>query len=158
MAATGVGAGGALRARRAVALSATTTQDRAVPSDDADDVDADGALSPATAHALLTAAASASSSSTAASQQKQPHEPPGPKPRIRVRALLGHVALVAAAAYGVANVEIRTPTAVWAIVYYLVCGFSYTAGYHRHYAHRSFQVRGGGASARGGRHEGTRGR
>jgi len=134
MAATATGAAGTptLRQRR---LAPTTTLQHATAADDAADVDA---ISPTTARTLLMQAAG---STADPEHSRLPSDPPGPLPPLDPVAVLFHLGLVAAIAYGVATTPLRTPTAVWAVIYYLICGFSYTAGYHRHYAHKSFQVR-----------------
>ncbi|KAG0173104.1 hypothetical protein DFQ28_001051 [Apophysomyces sp. BC1034] len=46
----------------------------------------------------------------------------------------------AIAGYGLLTTELQTKTLIWALVYYLITGLGITAGYHRLWAHRSFQA------------------
>ncbi|KAJ7581517.1 hypothetical protein C8J56DRAFT_1102718, partial [Mycena floridula] len=42
--------------------------------------------------------------------------------------------------WGIFNVPLQTPTLIWSIVYYFLTGLGITAGYHRLWAHRSYNA------------------
>lgn len=44
------------------------------------------------------------------------------------------------ALFGMAYVPLRLPTAVWMVVYYFWTGLGITAGYHRFWAHKSYDA------------------
>ncbi|KAL7416327.1 hypothetical protein BDY24DRAFT_379311 [Mrakia frigida] len=44
------------------------------------------------------------------------------------------------AVYGFYNVAWNNKTAIWCFIYYLVSGLGITAGYHRHWSHRSYNA------------------
>ncbi|KAI9023959.1 stearoyl-CoA desaturase [Hyaloraphidium curvatum] len=44
------------------------------------------------------------------------------------------------ALYGLLTVPLRLPTAIWAVVYYAWTGLGITAGYHRYWAHKSYDA------------------
>jgi stearoyl-CoA desaturase (delta-9 desaturase) len=44
------------------------------------------------------------------------------------------------ALYGILTVELQTKTLIFSIIYYFVTGLGITAGYHRYWAHRSYQA------------------
>jgi len=43
--------------------------------------------------------------------------------------------------YSLLTIELQTKTLIWAIIYYYLTGLGITAGYHRYWAHRSYQAR-----------------
>ncbi|EPS98351.1 hypothetical protein FOMPIDRAFT_1061396 [Fomitopsis schrenkii] len=46
----------------------------------------------------------------------------------------------AIALWGILNVSLRWETAVWSVIYYFITGLGITAGYHRLWAHRSYNA------------------
>jgi stearoyl-CoA desaturase (delta-9 desaturase) len=44
------------------------------------------------------------------------------------------------AVYGMLTTELQTKTLIWSIIYYYATGMGITAGYHRYWAHRSYQA------------------
>lgn len=50
------------------------------------------------------------------------------------------VAIPFVALYGIFTTDLQTKTFVWSIIYYYVTGMGITAGYHRYWAHRSYQA------------------
>ncbi|KAI0728866.1 delta9-fatty acid desaturase [Fomitopsis betulina] len=46
----------------------------------------------------------------------------------------------AIALWGILNVNLRWETAIWSVIYYFITGLGITAGYHRLWAHRSYNA------------------
>lgn len=61
-------------------------------------------------------------------------------PKTSLISLLFHVALPTLAVFGALRVPLQRNTVLLSVIYYLALGFSYTAGYHRLFAHRSYKA------------------
>ncbi|WVR04679.1 hypothetical protein IAU60_001690 [Kwoniella sp. DSM 27419] len=74
--------------------------------------------------------------------QKQAHLPPTTLanfwPRIQWISFLVLTLVPITAIYGIFTTAWNTKTAIWSVVYYFITGLGITAGYHRMWAHRSY--------------------